>query len=185
MALTIRQIVHLYEAEGAARYGGEAINQQQHAFQCALLAQEAGASPELIAAALMHDLGHLLHEPGAAHRDELHEYRVLPFLRGEYPEATLQPIRLHVAAKRYLCATDATYWDALSPASRHSLDLQGGPFSPQEVERFLAEPYALDAVALRRWDDLAKSPTRATPGWQYFRQVLERACLRPEERLAA
>jgi phosphonate degradation associated HDIG domain protein len=187
MALTIPQIVNLYRTEGAARYGMEAINQEQHAFQCALLAQEAGARPELVAAALLHDLGHLLYQENlAAHgKDGLHEYRALPFLRGEYPDAVLQPIRLHVAAKRFLCVLDAGYWDTLSPASRRSLELQGGPFSQEETERFLAEPHAMDAVALRRWDDLAKVPERETPGWEHWRKVLEQAALRPPERLAA
>jgi predicted HD phosphohydrolase len=89
----------------------------------------------------------------------------------------LQPIRLHVAAKRYLCATEPGYRDRLSPASLRSLALQGGAFSPAELERFLCEPHAIDAIALRRWDDQAKIAGRATPGWAHFRTVLERACL--------
>jgi phosphonate degradation associated HDIG domain protein len=187
MALGIDQIIRLYRHEGSVRYGMEAVSQEEHALQCALLAEEAGAAPELVAAALLHDLGHLLHdeEQGPAARDELHEYRALPFLRGEYPEAVLQPIRLHVAAKRFLCAVDPAYHDGLSAASRHSLQLQGGPFGPAEADRFLREAHALDAVALRRWDDQAKSPTRATPGWQHYRAVLRQVNLRQEERQAA
>ncbi len=187
MPLTIDSIVHLYRTEGAARYGMEAINQEQHAFQCALLAQESGAAAQLVAAALLHDLGHLLGGPesGPAARDELHEYRALPFLRGEYPDAVLQPIRLHVAAKRYLCATEPGYWETLSPASRRSLELQGGPFNAQELEKFLSDPHAMQAVALRRWDDSAKSPTRVTPGWSHYRTVLEQVSLRQSERVMA
>lgn len=179
MALTVEQIVRLYRTEGAARYGMEAVSQEQHALQCAALAEEAGAPPPLVAACLLHDLGHLLHahDAGPAGRDELHEYRALPFLRGEYPEAVLQPIRLHVAAKRFLCATDPEYFDTLSPASVRSLHLQGGPFTEAEVEDFLSEPHAMDAVALRRWDDLAKSPARMTPGWDHYAGVLSRASL--------
>ncbi|HEX7892321.1 MAG TPA: phosphohydrolase [Ramlibacter sp.] len=182
MPLTIPQIVRLYETEGAARYGNEAISQEQHALQCALLAQQADARPELVAAALLHDLGHLLYAgvPDAPEGDDLHEFRGLPFLRGEYPEAVLAPIRLHVAAKRFLCAMDSTYSDTLSPASRRSLELQGGPFSALEIEAFLREPHAMDAVALRQWDDLAKSPTRATPGWAHFGKVLREVSLRED-----
>lgn len=187
MPLTIAQIERLYRTEGAARYGMEAIDQQQHAFQCALLAEQAGAQPPLVAAALLHDLGHLLYElsPQAEGKDDLHEYRALPFLRGEYPDSVLQPIRLHVAAKRFLCAMDAGYRDTLSPASRRSLELQGGAFDDQQLQQFLAEPHAMDAVALRRWDDLAKSPTRATPGWDHYRRILEEVTLHQPERLAA
>lgn len=187
MPLSISQIVRLYRTEGAARYGMEAVSQEQHALQCALLAEEAGATPALVAACLLHDLGHLLHAEaeGEAQRDELHEYRGLPFLRGEFPDAVLEPIRLHVAAKRFLCAVDSNYEQDLSPASRRSLLLQGGAFSDAEVQGFLAQPHAMQAVALRRWDDLAKSPTRATPGWEHYRRVLERVALHAPERVAA
>lgn len=180
MGMHIDQIVQLYRTAGAARYGMEAIDQERHAMQCALLAQESGASDELVAAALLHDIGHLLTATlpeGAAHKDDLHEYRGLPFLRGEFPDAVLEPMRLHVAAKRYLCATDPAYFHGLSEASRHSLALQGGPFDVPGAAAFIAQPHAAAAVALRRWDDHAKSPTRATPGWAHWRAVLERACL--------
>lgn len=187
MPLTVDQIIRLYTTEGGARYGGEALSQEQHALQCGFLAERDGASLHLVAAALLHDLGHLLEtrdEPGAP-RDDLHEYRALPFLRGEYPEAVIQPIRLHVAAKRYLCATEPGYREGLSAASQRSLDLQGGAFSQAEVARFLGEDHALDAVALRRWDDQAKILGRATPGWAHFRGVLDRACLHRPARHAA
>lgn len=187
MPLSIDQIVRLYRTEGVARYGQEAISQEQHALQCALLAEQSDAAPELVAAALLHDLGHLLHPDadGDPLRDELHEYRAIPFLRGEFPDAVVEPIRLHVAAKRFLCAMDTNYWDTLSSASKHSLELQGGVFSDAEVDRFLREPHAMQAVALRRWDDLAKSPTRITPGWEHYRGVLEQVALRQPEKLAA
>ena len=187
MPLTISQIEQLYRTEGASRYGMEAISQEQHAFQCALLAEQAGSGPELVAAALMHDLGHLLHQEGAGAggKDDLHDYRALPFLRGEFPDAVLHAIRLHVPAKRYLCAVDGSYRETLSPASRRSLELQGGPFSPEETERFLGEPSAMDAVALRRWDDLAKVPGQATPGWEHWRRVLAQVALHRPVRLAA
>ncbi len=186
MALTVAQIVHLYRTAGAARYGMEAINQEQHALQCGVLAQQAGSPDTLVAAALLHDLGHLLAASlpeEASGKDDLHEYRAIPFLRGEFPDAVIEPVRLHVAAKRYLCATEPGYWEQLSPASRRSLELQGGVFSPQEAAEFIAQPHAADAVALRRWDDLAKSPTRSTPGWSHFTPVLEAARL-PQRQLS-
>lgn len=186
MALTVNQIVNLYRTEGAARYGMEAVSQEQHALQCAHLAEQQGAGIALVAAALLHDLGHLLGVPdSAASKDDLHEYRALPFLRGEYPEAVLQPVRLHVAAKRYLCATQTGYWAGLSPASKRSLELQGGPFNVDQVEQFLLEPHALDAVSLRMWDDQAKDPECVTPGWEHYRRVLDRVCLHQPEKLAA
>lgn len=180
MGLNVDQIVGLYRAAGAGRLGMQAVDQERHAMQCALLAQEAGASSELVAAALLHDIGHLLTAmvaESAAHTDDLHEYRGLSFLQGEYPQEVLEPIRLHVAAKRYLCATEPAYFNSLSPASRASLAVQGGPFSADEAAQFIAQPHAAAAIALRRWDDHARSPSRATPGWAHWRAVLESACL--------
>jgi phosphonate degradation associated HDIG domain protein len=165
MALTVREIIELYETRGAAQYGSEAVNQLAHALQCATLAEEAGAAPELVAASFLHDLGHLLavipHEIGRE-SDDQHEYRALPSLRGVFDNAVLQPIRLHVDAKRFLCFAEPGYWNSLSPASKHSLQLQGGVFTAIEAERFIARQFALDAVKLRCWDDRAKCPGRAT-----------------------
>jgi len=178
MVLDIDDIIELYRTAGAARYGMEAINQEQHALQCALLAEQAGGGAELVTAALLHDLGHLVapeRKPQAAEKNDLHEFAAIPFLRGTFGKAVIEPIRMHVDAKRYLCATVTGYWDTLSPASRRSLELQGGPFTPEAAMAFMGQPYAGDAVALRRWDDCAKSPTRETPGWAHFRGALMRA----------
>lgn len=180
MALSIEDIVSLYRTSGAARYGMEAINQEQHALQCAQLAEQAGGTPELVTAALLHDLGHIVaveQKPDAAARNDLHEFVALPFLRGVFGDAVLEPIRMHVDAKRYLCATVTGYWDTLSPASKRSLELQGGPFEPSDAQRFIAQPFAADAVALRRWDDVAKSPMATTLGWGHYARVLEQARL--------
>ena len=177
MALTISDISVLFDVQGGARYGGEAISQLQHALQCAHLAEQAGASPELVAAALLHDLGHLvapetvLAEKSAA--DDLHQFLAVPFLRGLFSEAVLAPIRLHVDAKRYLCRVDRHYGTSLSAASQCSLALQGGPFSSAQAEAFIGQPFAADAVALRRWDDRAKDPAAKPPGWAHYRAVLE------------
>ena len=181
MALTVDDIIGLLQVQGASQYGREAVSQQQHARQCAHLAERAGAAPELVAAALLHDLGHLLaaRTPApASAADDLHQYLALPFLRGVFPEGVLEPIRMHVDAKRYLCHVDAAYWTSLSPASQRSLALQGGPFSAEEAAAFLMQPFAADAVALRRWDDSAKDPAAMPPGLAHYRAVLEgaRAC---------
>ena len=179
MALSIAGIIALYRSAGAARYGMEAISQEQHALQCAVLAEQAGSPAELVAAALLHDLGHLVGAApaaaGAAARNDLHEYLGIPFLRGIFSEAVIQPIRLHVDAKRYLCAVSPGYRDALSPASQRSLALQGGPFAPDQAQAFIRQPFAGQAVALRCWDDRAKDPAASTPGWNHFEPVLVRA----------
>jgi phosphonate degradation associated HDIG domain protein len=188
MAMEIEQIIELYRTAGTARYGMEPVSQEQHALQCAALAEQARSPPELVAAALLHDLGHVValeQRLGGEDRNDLHEYVAMPFLRGLFPNAVIEPIRLHVDAKRYLCAAVRGYGDKLTPASRRSLVLQGGPFEPRGAQRFLEQPFAVDAVALRRWDDAAKSPARATPGWRYYRAILERAASGTAQRLAA
>lgn len=187
MPLTVDQIVRLYRTDGAERDGIKNISQEQHALQCAWLAEQAGATPHLVAAALLHDLGHLLQpaapeEPGF---DNLHEFRVEPFLRGTFPRAVLDPILLHVSAKRYLCAIDPAYWHRLSPASKRSLELQGGPLRSHEIALFLRERHATEAVALRQWDDQARGPTAPTRGWDHYRALLQRVSERSEEALAA
>jgi phosphonate degradation associated HDIG domain protein len=175
MALSVDEILRLYETRGARMYGSEPVSQTEHALQCAMQAAEGGASAELIAAALLHDVGHLIAElPHTLERDtdDVHQYLPIPFLRGTFADAVLEPIRLHVDAKRYLCRVESGYWDALSPASRHSLELQGGSFDALAAERFLARPFAWDAIRLRRWDDSAKLGGRATPGLRDFEPVL-------------
>lgn len=178
MSLTLPQIQHLLEHRGDQQYGMEAINQLEHALQCAQLAEQAGETSETVAACLLHDLGHLL----AAERDglsehntaedDLHQYLALPFLRKLFSDAVLEPIRLHVDAKRYLCLIDSDYYNTLSPASKHSLNLQGGVFDEAEANQFIAQPFAAEAVRLRRYDDLAKVPEKATPGLGHYLELL-------------
>jgi phosphonate degradation associated HDIG domain protein len=174
----VDQVLALLEEAGAHRYGGEPVSQLEHALQCAQLAEAANAADELVIAALLHDLGHLLHDIGedAALKglDDKHEVRALHLLRRAFGDAVLQPIRLHVHAKRYLCCVDPAYHDALSPASRLSLTLQGGPFSEAEAKQFMLQPYAVDAARLRTWDDLAKTPGAATPPLAHYAEILAR-----------
>lgn len=173
MALSIDDIVELYRSAGAARYGMEAVNQEQHALQCAHLAQRCGSPPALVVAALLHDLGHLVtpEQPRGGNND-LHEQVAVEYLRGVFPDAVIEPIRRHVDAKRFLCAVEPGYAATLSPASVRSLQLQGGPFTAEQADRFIAEAFAADAVALRRWDDRAKDPALTPPGWAHYRAVL-------------
>ena len=178
MTLKLEEITSLFAVKGAAQYGSEAISQLQHALQCAHLAEQAGASAELVTAALLHDLGHLVStatESRADGVDDLHQYMAIPFLRGVFSDAVLMPIGLHVDAKRYLCFADQRYHATLSRASQRSLGLQGGPFTQEQAAVFIAKPFATDAVALRRWDDLAKDPTATTPTWSHYASVMGRA----------
>jgi phosphonate degradation associated HDIG domain protein len=169
MALTLDDIEHLLSTRGFHQYGREAVSQLEHALQCAQLAEQAGETPATTAAALLHDLGHLLAPGGdTAEQDDLHQYVALPFLRSLLPDAVLEPIRLHVDAKRYLCAMEPGYWETLSPASQHSLVLQCGPYTVPEAERFARQPFAQEAIRLRRYDDRAKVPGLATPPLDHY-----------------
>lgn len=176
MSPLLASVLKLYCDRGQTQYGGEAVNQLEHALQCATLAEFSGASPALIAASLLHDLGHLIHHLGedAAQQsiDDRHEYRAIPVLEQLFPPAVTQPIRLHVAAKRYLCAVNKCYWATLSIASQRSLELQGGPFSEAAAAAFIQQPHAEAAIQLRRWDDLAKVPRQPTPDLAHFVPLL-------------
>jgi phosphonate degradation associated HDIG domain protein len=175
MALSLHDIQHLFEQYGEIAYSGEPVSQLQHALQSASLAEDAGAAPELVTAAFLHDLGHLLNLQGETPTergiDDLHQYYALPFLRPLFSDAVLEPIRLHVDAKRCLCAIDHAYHAKLSADSVRSLQLQGGVFSDDEAQAFLAKPFAEDAIALRRWDDKAKDAARMTPKLEHFLHV--------------
>lgn len=173
------QIERLYAETGGAEYHGEAVTQLEHALQAATAAEAGGYPPAAIVAALLHDIGHLLHGLGedcAAHGvNDHHEEIAVKYLAPAFGRSVTEPIRLHVAAKRYLCATDPGYRGRLSAASLRSLDLQGGPMWPDEVREFEANPFHKAAVAVRVWDDAAKVPGRPTPPFAHFRQYLEAA----------
>lgn len=172
MALTLLDIHTLFDRRGAEQYSGEPVTQREHALQCAWLAEQAGAGDALVTAALLHDLGHLLNDQGTSPTlrgiDDLHQFYALPFLRGLFDDAVLDPIRWHVDAKRYLCATRADYHAALSEDSQRSLVLQGGVFNAEQAQAFIARPHADEAVQLRLWDDQAKTAGLATPPLAHF-----------------
>jgi len=179
-----RMLANMMERHGSALYGGEAVTQLQHALQCAQLAEEEGAPPALITAALVHDIGHLLEddfEDAPRHdADRRHEELGDAFLAKWFGPDVTEPVRLHVAAKRYLCAAEPGYFDGLSPASRHSLMLQGGPMSETEVAEFEAGPHAEGAVRLRRWDDRGKDPNMKTAALDHFLGYAVR-CVKPRD----
>lgn len=169
---TTETVLRLFRERGDSEYGGEAVTQQQHALQAAYFAEQAQAGPALIVAALLHDVGHLLHRlPDDAPEqgvDDQHESLAARWLRKHFSDEVVEPVRLHVAAKRYLCAIDPTYLDQLSPPSLLSLRLQGGPMSEAEWQDFAGHPYCQAAVSLRRWDDAAKDPQLQTPPLEHF-----------------
>ena len=173
----IAEIIDLFRQRGGADYGGERVSQLQHALQCAALAEGEGAPPTLVAAALLHDVGHLIHtlgpRPAARGIDDRHERLGAEWLSQRFGAAVTEPVRLHVDAKRWLTATEPDYFATLSPASVRSLDLQGGPFAPDAAAAFIMQPHAEEAVRLRRWDEAAKVPGKATPDLAHFRRFLE------------
>jgi gamma-butyrobetaine dioxygenase len=172
----IAAIVDLLEQLGGSAYLGEPVTQLAHALQAAAAAEQAGAPPALVAAALLHDVGHLL---PAAESPGTHEEVGARWLARFFGPEVVEPIRLHVPAKRYLCFAEADYRAGLSAASLVSLRVQGGPFTAQEAERFRRGPHAEAALALRRWDEAAKVPGLATPGLAHFRPCLEAVLLSP------
>ena len=181
MALSIADIEQVFAERGGEQYTGEPVTQLQHALQSATLAETEGANDELVTAALLHDLGHLLHDLGASPTmqgiDDVHQYRALPFLRGLFSDAVIDAIKFHVDAKRYLCATRPEYFAQLSDDSKRSLALQGGIFNADQAVRFIAQPGAADAVRLRIWDDLAKDADMPTPPLSHFIERARRCAL--------
>jgi [1-hydroxy-2-(trimethylamino)ethyl]phosphonate dioxygenase len=178
----LQQIAELLTLKADGLYGLSAVNQRQHALQAAWLAEKTGCSDALIAASLLHDIGHLVHDlgdsPAEAGIDDLHEARGHAFLTAWFGPEVTEPVRLHVAAKRYLCATEADYFSKLSKDSVLSLSLQGGPMSASEVAAFDALPQSAAAVTLRRFDEQAKVKNLETPAVDHFLPAVER-CLLP------
>lgn len=171
-------LARLFEGEGSAEYFGEAVTQAGHMLQAGALAEAAGAPAHLVAAALLHDIGHFhgtvtgrdLMEAG---QDNRHSHTGADWLARWFGPEVTEPVRLHVAAKRYLCTAEPGYFDLLSEASVHTLRVQGGPMTAEQARAFEALPGAADAVAVRRWDEQAKDPERANPDFGHFRPLLE------------
>ena len=183
--LSLSDIELLFARHGASQYSGEPVTQLEHALQTAHLAEQSGADDALVTACLLHDLGHLLNDQGRGLNDtptlrgidDTHQYYALPFLRGLFPDAVLDAIRLHVDAKRYLCCANPAYRERLSDDSKRSLALQGGVFDAAQAAAFLALGGARDAVLLRQWDDLAKQADLVTPSLAHFLDRAARCAL--------
>jgi [1-hydroxy-2-(trimethylamino)ethyl]phosphonate dioxygenase len=169
--LEFPQLHKLIICKGHQSYGGESVSQAEHALQCATLARRAGETESLIVASLLHDVGHQLDcsfsddIPG---EDRQHEVLGAQFLCDFFPASVTQPILLHVRAKRYLCAVRPSYFEMLSPASVHSLQLQGGPLTLIESQQFEQMPFFEDAIKLREFDELAKDPAFQSDPWASF-----------------
>ncbi|HEY8045720.1 MAG TPA: HD domain-containing protein [Streptosporangiaceae bacterium] len=172
----VRVIADLFAAEGAAEYPGEPVTKAQHMLQAAALAEGAGAAPELVAAALLHDVGYFTgvvsgHQP-AGGTDRRHGDQGADWLARWFGPGVTEPVRLHVAAKRYLCAVEPGYFGRLSAASVHTLRTQGGPMTPAQTAEFEASPWCQAALRLRRWDDAAKDPGAIVPAFGYHQRLL-------------
>ena len=177
----IDRLEELFTRRGAEAYLGEPVTISQHMLQCAALAQREDASEPLVAAALLHDIGHLAGSGGEYRPEDTvdrhHDEGGAMVLDGHFPPLVVEAVRLHVAAKRYLCAVDASYYDRLTPASRHSLALQGGPFDVTGIAEFEAQPFHREAVQVRLWDDGGKVSGLHVPSFVDLRPLLERVSL--------
>jgi hypothetical protein len=174
-------IINLFLEKGGDLYGGEAVTQLIHGLQAAHFAKQSASSDELVTAALLHDIGHLLHDlPDNATEqgiDDVHEELGAQFLTTYFKPEVVEAVKLHVAAKRYLCLVEAGYYDTLSPTSKASLLLQGGIMNGAEKVAFEQYQYFKEAVALRKWDDMAKDPNLEVDPIQSYRTTIQNALI--------
>jgi [1-hydroxy-2-(trimethylamino)ethyl]phosphonate dioxygenase len=170
------EVVNLMRSRGGAAYFGEPVSQLEHALQTARSATTAGGPPELVVAALLHDIGHLLHDlpesVAEAGIDTRHETAGYEWILSRFGPAVAEPVRDHVAAKRYFCRIDPDYRARLSAASLLSLELQSGPFSDDEARKFEMLPHYREAVMLRQWDDEAKVASLQVPSLEEYWEIL-------------
>lgn len=168
----------LFDAIATTSYLGEPVTIAEHMLQSAACAKRDGAGDALIAAALLHDVGYYV-DPNPDNENETdqkkrHDKAAARLLASVLPPAVTEPIRLHVDAKRYLCAVEPSYYDKLSDASIHTMSLQGGIMTNDDADVFAGEPYSDDAVRMRRWDEEGKDPDVDVPGFETYRAMLER-----------
>ena len=174
----IDEIFHNMERNRHMEYG-ERVSIVAQSLQTAVFAERDGADDLMIAAAFLHDYGHFIHDLGEDIADKgidaIHEVLGADALRDHFVPEVIEPMRLHVAAKRYLVATDEEYVKTVSPASMLSLKVQGGPFNEEEVAEFEANPYFKRAVQLRLYDEMGKEPEMVVPEFEYYRPFLQKA----------
>jgi phosphonate degradation associated HDIG domain protein len=167
-----QELLQIFTGRATRRYGLSEINQLQHALQTAFHAEAEGCTPATVLASLLHDVGHMIHDlgedPAGRGVDDVHEELGAKWLTERFGPDVTEPVRLHVAAKRYLCATESDYFGKLAPDSVRSLNLQGGILSADEVEAFRRLPYWQEAVRLRRYDEMAKDPRATTPDFDHY-----------------
>ena len=168
---------NIFIRHGAISYLGEQVTTSEHMLQGALLAEEANAPDALIAGVLLHDIGHYIHEFSHAAFvqgiDDYHDKVGAALLAPFFPTMVTACVGCHVAAKRYLCATESDYFDRLSPASVHTLRLQGGPMSESETAKFANNPELEFLLQVRIWDEEAKVPGKKTRSFAYYSPLLE------------
>lgn len=168
----------IFARRGAESYLGEAVTMSEHMLQAAHLAEQAGAEEALVVAALLHDIGHYTNEfPEDALEkgtDTYHETAGAAVLQRFFPEMIVACVRQHVAAKRYLCAVDPDYFNQLSEASVHTLKLQGGPMTEDEVNGLAANPHIVEIIQVRIWDDEGKVAGAATPDFDHYAPMIQR-----------
>lgn len=174
-----QQVLRIFDARGSLQYADEEVTQLQHALQSAALAEDRGYPSSLIVACLLHDIGHIVQEdvalPETTEVDlhDQHEERAYHWLKTNLGDSVAEPVRLHVAAKRYLCTTDKSYLSVLSPTSHKSFLDQGGPMNESELLTFEQNPFHRDALALRVIDDTAKDPNMQTPEISHFLNYID------------
>ena len=173
------ELFAIFSEKGQSSYFGEPVSQLEHALQAAHFARQDNALDHLVLAALVHDIGHLVADMpqniADLGVDAKHEELGERWLSRRFGSEVCEPVFLHVAAKRYLCATDRDYMSLLSPASIQSLQLQGGPMSSSEIAAFEQTLYFYEAVRLRKWDDAAKVPDLETAGLESYRDLIQQA----------
>ena len=179
-------IGELFAGEGAQDYLGEPVSVAVHMRQAGALAQAAGAPAEQVAAALLHDVGHIIGGTVSgrelmAGSDNRHGEAGAAWLAQWFGPEVTEPVRLHVAAKRYLCTAEPGYFGRLSTASVYTLSVQGGPMTDAEAREFEREPHAVDAIAVRRWDDEAKDPSADVPAFDHYRPLLASLLITAED----
>ena len=167
----------IFSRRGGEAYLGEGVTMAEHMLQAAFQAEQQGAKDVLVAAALLHDVGHFTSELGTFSMDDgsdrCHEVAGAKVLSRLFPTVVTECVERHVEAKRYLCATDPKYFGQLSKASVHSLNLQGGPMGKAEIANFGARPYLQEVLRVRRWDDEGKVVGATTPPFGHYVSLLQ------------